>query len=122
MLILAQTSNFADEILKAGASKTVDWSIQSEMPLTERGTKLTVNISTLVFGTMKPVHFGISTAHTSRKPEAVSSSIMVIEGSRTSAVADAVVQSGIRIKAVPVLFIAKLVAYIIDRIHNVLLL
>ena len=89
------------------------------MLCTERGTKLTVNISTFVFGTMKTVHFGISAAHTPRKSEAISSSIMVIEGSRTSAT---VVQSGIRIKTVPVLLITKLVINIIDRVNNVLLL
>jgi hypothetical protein len=83
--------------------------------------KLTVNISTLVFGTMKTVHLGISGAYATRDPEAISSSVMVVEGSRTSTVTDAV-QSRVRIKAVPILLVAKLVIDVIDWVYNVLLL
>jgi hypothetical protein len=78
--------------------------------------KLTVNISALVFGTMKTVHLGISAAYAPREPETISSSVMVIEGSRTSTVADVVVQPGVRIKAVPILFVTKLVIDVIDRV------
>jgi len=84
--------------------------------------KLTVNISALVFGTMKTVHLGISAADTASEPEAISSPVMVVQGSRTSTVADAVVQSGVRIKAVSILLISKLVVDVIDWVYNILLL
>ena len=84
--------------------------------------KLTINISALVFGTMKTIHLGISAAHAAGKPEAISSSVMVVEGGRTSTVADAIVQSGVGIKAVSILFISKLVVDVIDWVYNVLLL
>lgn len=83
---------------------------------------LTVNISALVFGTMETVHLGISASYAPREPEAISCSVMVIEGSRTATIVDAVVQPGIRIKPIPILLIAKLVVDVVDWIYNILLL
>jgi hypothetical protein len=84
--------------------------------------ELTVDISALVFGTMETIHLVISATYAPRNPEAISSSVMVIESSRTSTVTGAVVQPAIRIKAVPILLVAKLVIDVIDRVYNVLLL
>ena len=75
-----------------------------------------------MLGTMKTVHLGISTTYAPRKPETISSSVVVIKGSRTPTVADAVVQPGVRIKAVSILFIAKFVIDVVDRVDNILLL
>ena len=68
---------------------------------------------------MKTVHLGFSTAYAPRKSKTVSSSIMVVEGGRTSAVSNAVVQPGIRIKAVPILLVAKLVIDAVDWVYNI---
>jgi len=87
-----------------------------------RKIKLTVNIPALVFGAVNAVHLGISAAYASRDPEAISSSIVVVEGSGTSAVADTIVQPGIGIKAVPILLITKSIIDVIDWVDNVLLL
>ena len=84
--------------------------------------KLTVNISTLVFGTMKTIHLGISATYAAREPEAISSSVMMVEGSRTSNVAVAIAQSSIRTKDVHILLIAKLVIDVMDWVYNILLL
>ena len=91
MLILAEAGNFTNKVLEAGASKTVNWVDSIRNVSRTRLSKLTVNVSALVLGTMKTVHLGISTAHAPRDPETISSSVMVIEGSRTPTIADAVV-------------------------------
>lgn len=104
VLVFAQTSNFTNKVLKAGTSKAVQ-----------------VNISALVFGAMKAVHFCIGAAYTPRDPKAVSGTIMVIKRSRASAIADAVVKPGIRIKAIRVLLIAEFVIDVINRVHDILL-
>lgn len=71
---------------------------------------------------MKTIHFGISAVCTPGEPETISRSVMVVKGSRTPAVADGVVQPSIGIKAIPVLFIAKLVMNAVDWVYNILLL
>ena len=43
--------------------------------------ELTINISALVFGTMETIHLVISATYAPRNPEAISSSVMVIESS-----------------------------------------
>ena len=75
-----------------------------------------------MFGTMETVHLSVSTAYAPRKPETISGPVMVVEGSRPSTVADSVVHPGVRIKAVPILFIAKFVIDVVDWIYNILLL
>ena len=75
----------------------------------KKKTKLTVNISSLVFRTVKTIHFGVSAARAPREPQAISGSVVVVKGSRTSTVADGVVQPGVGFKGIPVLLIAKLV-------------
>ena len=83
--------------------------------------ELTVNISALVFGTMKTVHLGISAGCAPREPKAISSPVMMVEGCRASTVANAV-QPDVRIKAVSILVVAKLVVDVIDWVHNILFL
>ena len=84
--------------------------------------KLTVNISALVLGTMKTIHLGISARCAPREPKAISSSIVMVEGCRASTVANAIVQSDVRIKAVPILLVAKLIVDVIDWVYNILFL
>ena len=84
--------------------------------------KLTVNVSALVFWTMKTVHLGVRATYAPRESETITSSVVVVEGGRTSAVADAVVQPAIRVKAIPILLVTKLVVDAINRVYNILLL
>ena len=71
---------------------------------------------------MKTIHLGISTAYAPRKPEAVASSVVVVKGSRASTISNAVVQPGVRFKAVPVLFVAKFIIDVINGVYSILLL
>jgi len=87
-----------------------------------RKIKLTVNIPALVVGAVNAIHLGTSAAYASRDPEAISSSIVMVEGSGTSAAADTTAQPGIGIKAVPVLLITKSIIDVIGWVDNVLLL
>ena len=75
-----------------------------------------------MFGTMETVHLSVSTAYAPREPETISGPVMVVEGSRSSTVADTVVHPGVRIKTVPILFIAKFVIDVVDWVYNILLL
>ena len=71
---------------------------------------------------METVHLGISPTCTPRESEAISGSVMMVKGGRTSTVADGVVQPSIGIKAIPVLLVAKLVMYVINWVYSILLL
>ena len=68
-----------------------------------------------MFWTVKSVHFSISAGRTPREPKTILSPVMVVKG-------NAVVQSRVRVKAISILIIAKLVIDIVNLVHNILLL